>query len=157
VRQGPVYALVVARHGTLGPELRPSQHNCNQYRAAWIENHTPASEVVRPRDAKNRPLCGTRPEDERPLPGSRQIREAGTIAELIDQIQVLDRPIVDATQLSGNFEWQLSFSPATIPRQGSDVPSMPVALREQLGLQLEPRTGPIDVLVIDSVHQPTEN
>ena len=158
VRQGPVYSLVVARRGALGPELRPSQHNCNQYRTAWIENHTPASEVVRPRDAKNRPLCGTRPDDERPPPGSRQIREAGTISELIEQIQgSLDRLLVDATQLSGNFEWQITFSPLAIPRPDSEAPPMEVALRDQLGLQLEQRTGPIDVLVIDDVHMPTPN
>jgi len=30
-------------------------------------------------------------------------------------------------------------------------------LREELGLKLEPSTGPVDVLVIDHVEQPTPN
>ena len=30
----------------------------------------------------------------------------------------------------------------------------PSAFREQLGLRLEPRTGPVEVLVIDSVERP---
>jgi uncharacterized protein (TIGR03435 family) len=157
VRQGPVYALIVARRGALGPELRTSKHNCNQYRTAWRENHTPASEVVRPRDAKNRPLCQTRPDDERPPAGSQRMRDAGTISELIDGIQMLERPVIDATGLSGNFEWQLTFSPGAIPTQDSDVLSLPAALHEQLGLKLEQRTGPIDVLVIDDVRMPTPN
>ena len=157
VRQRPVYALVLARSGALGPELRPSKHNCNEYRAAWLENHIPALEVVRPRDAKNRPLCGTRPDDERAPPGSVQIRDAGSVSEIIMAVQAFsDRPLVDATQLRGNFEWQITFSASAMPRQGSDFQPMPVAIGEQLGLQLEPRTGPIDVLVIDSVSQPTE-
>lgn len=64
---------------------------------------------------------------------------------------------MDATQLSGNFEWQLTLSLAAMPRPDSEMSPLPVALREQLGLQLEPRTGPIDVLVIDSVQMPTPN
>ncbi|MGH9237039.1 MAG: TIGR03435 family protein [Vicinamibacterales bacterium] len=165
LRQGPVYSLVVARGRTLGPELRPSKHNCNQYKAAWLESNTPASEVVRPRDAKNRPLCVTRPEDERPPPASVQLRDAGTISDLIASIQgFLDRPVLDATQLSGNFEWQLTSSPfpprPRTPGNNSnvpEVPSMSVAIREQLGLQLEPRTGPIEVLFIESVGMPEQN
>lgn len=165
LRQGPVYALVVARGRTLGPELRPSKHNCNQYKAAWLESNTPASEVVRPRDARNRPLCVTRPEDERPPPASVQLRDAGTVSDLIASIQgFLDRPLLDATELSGNFEWQLTSSPfpprPRTPGQNSNVPeipSMPVAIREQLGLRLEQRTGPIEVLLIESVEMPEQN
>jgi uncharacterized protein (TIGR03435 family) len=33
----------------------------------------------------------------------------------------------------------------------------PAALQEELGLKLESTRGPVDVLVIDSVQQPTEN
>ena len=148
----------MARKGALGPELRPSKHNCNEYRAGWLENHTSALEVVRPRDANNRPLCGTRPDDERAPPGSVQIRDAGSISEILIAVQAFsDRPLVDATQLRGNFEWQITFSPSAMPRQGSDLHPLPIAIGEQLGLKLEPRTGPIDVLVIESVQMPTPN
>jgi uncharacterized protein (TIGR03435 family) len=36
-------------------------------------------------------------------------------------------------------------------------PTIILALEEQLGLRLEPVRGPVDVLVIDLVQQPTEN
>jgi uncharacterized protein (TIGR03435 family) len=36
-------------------------------------------------------------------------------------------------------------------------PTFLEALREQLGLKLESQTGPVDVLVIDHVEEPTPN
>jgi hypothetical protein len=37
------------------------------------------------------------------------------------------------------------------------LPSFTAALRDQFGLRLEPTRGPVDVLVVDSVHQPAAN
>jgi uncharacterized protein (TIGR03435 family) len=159
VRDGPVYSLTVARSGTLGPELRPSQHNCQQYKAAWLRDHTPASEIVAPRDARNRPLCAIPPDSEQRRTATMQVRDAGTINDLIMRIQgLLDRPVMDATQLRGDFEWQLTFLPpyaTSASPDASEVPSLSVALREQLGLRLEESRGPIDVLHIESVEMPT--
>jgi uncharacterized protein (TIGR03435 family) len=69
----------------------------------------------------------------------------------------VDRPVVDHTGLAGMFGFTLMFSsPATAPHL-SDHPSIFTALREQLGLKLEPARGPVELLVIDSVEQPTPN
>jgi uncharacterized protein (TIGR03435 family) len=37
------------------------------------------------------------------------------------------------------------------------VPALATALQEQLGLKLESRPGPVDVLVIDFVQQPSKD
>ena len=66
----------------------------------------------------------------------------------------VDRPIVDATGLSGNFEWVLTFALGGSNTR-ADVPSIFTATQEQFGLKLEPRQGPVEVLVIDSVQLPT--
>jgi uncharacterized protein (TIGR03435 family) len=66
----------------------------------------------------------------------------------------VDRPVVDRTGLTGTFEIDLVWAPARIgvnaaaPDQVFPVFS---ALQEQLGLKLDPRREPLDVIVIDSV------
>jgi len=72
------------------------------------------------------------------------------------------RIVQDRTALSGNFDLQLSWTPAAASREQSDTsqsvaPSLFTALDEQLGLKLQPGVGPVDVLVIDSAERPTPN
>jgi uncharacterized protein (TIGR03435 family) len=75
----------------------------------------------------------------------------------------LDTPVTDATGLKGSFYYTIrsqfrGLPPGLrVPEADPDLPALSTALEEQLGLKLESRRGPIDVLVIDSVQQPTEN
>ena len=72
----------------------------------------------------------------------------------------LDRPVFDRTGLDGTFDVDLTYlpdNPAVDASNAPNAPSLVTALREQLGLRLEPATAPIEVLVIDAVRQPTEN
>ena len=69
----------------------------------------------------------------------------------------VDRPVIDQTGLTGMFGFTLMFSSFDTVPQVSDDPSIFTALREQLGLKLEPARGPVEVLVIDSVERPTPN
>ena len=69
----------------------------------------------------------------------------------------VDRPVVDHTGLTGRFGFTLMFSLFASAAYESDDPSIFTALREQLGLKLEPARGRVELLVIDSVEQPTPN
>jgi len=66
------------------------------------------------------------------------------------------------TGLAGTYEIRMEFTPpnrtlSALPTPGS-APDLFTALREQLGLKLESRKGPVTLLVIDSaLRQPTEN
>jgi uncharacterized protein (TIGR03435 family) len=82
--------------------------------------------------------------------------------------EVLGRPVVDATHLSGGFDYKLMWRPdndaeaAEEKRHGVDVDNLPSsvspALREQLGLRLQSAKVPSNVIVVDNINrQPTEN
>ena len=75
-------------------------------------------------------------------------------------------PVRDMTGLSGYYEFNLKWTPEAALLAGADntssdpdrPPSIFTALQEQLGLKLEPRKVPIEVVVVDHVERvPTEN
>jgi len=69
--------------------------------------------------------------------------------------------VIDATGLKGGFYFtirsQWPAGPSRAEVNDPDLPALPTALEEQLGLKLEWRQGPVEVLVIDSVQLPSEN
>ena len=73
----------------------------------------------------------------------------------------LERPVADATGLSGAFEITLDWAPDTAEQPGADDnptgPSIFTAVQEQIGLKLEPRRGPVEFLVIDHAEMPSGN
>jgi uncharacterized protein (TIGR03435 family) len=79
-----------------------------------------------------------------------------------------NRPVLDNTGLEGFWDFTLEFVPdgldegrrkgaAGEPMPPLEGPALPSALREQLGLRLEPVKGPVDVYVIDHVEKATGN
>jgi uncharacterized protein (TIGR03435 family) len=81
-----------------------------------------------------------------------------SLAYLLSRFET-ERPIIDQTGLKGLYEIKLNWATQQMQNTGnSPGPSLFTALDEQLGLKLEPRKGPVDVLVVESVEKvPTEN
>jgi uncharacterized protein (TIGR03435 family) len=74
---------------------------------------------------------------------------------------VLNNIVTDKTGLSGLFDFELRWSDAVDAANQttslSDAPALTTAVQEQLGLRLQPDRGPVEVLVVDRVSEPTEN
>jgi uncharacterized protein (TIGR03435 family) len=76
-----------------------------------------------------------------------------------------ERPVVDMTGLTGFYNFHLSFLPTNLPQEdfdqlpqeARDRPSLFAALKDQLGLKLTARKGPVQYFVIDHIDRPTEN
>jgi uncharacterized protein (TIGR03435 family) len=69
----------------------------------------------------------------------------------------LGRPVIDRTGLSGTYDFVLYFAPEGMSANTTD-PGIFGALHEQLGLRLEARKGPVEMIVVDHAEPvPTEN
>ena len=146
-RQLPIYAITVARPGRLGPNLKPSTHDCVAFMMAGGSARSPEQ----PQSAFGESVCFPRMAS-----SSESARRvwAGPLPVLASKVQPsLDRLVVDQTGLSGTFEWDVTH--AWDATQTAQAPSIFTAFEEQLGLKLEARTGPVEVVVIDAVEAPS--
>jgi uncharacterized protein (TIGR03435 family) len=78
------------------------------------------------------------------------------------QLQDDGRPVADQTGLAGNYDFDLSFRPLRGAGEDAgapadDRPTLYDALRQQLGLRLQPAKGQVEYLVIDGVDHPSAN
>ena len=105
--------------------------------------------------------------------GRRRIAaNAQSMKDLVDLLgNQVGAPVVDKTGLGGTYDFTLDFAlgpgpgidalvgPGASPADNTaDAPNFFSAIQEQLGLKLEQKIGPLDVLVVDSVERvPTEN
>jgi uncharacterized protein (TIGR03435 family) len=152
-RELPVYELVMARKdGKPGPALRPfSDANCRRV--------APTGGPIAPLDV-DRPTCGALYS-----PIGHWIGRDTTIESLTSALtQVMGRPVLNRTGLTGRFDLDLQWTdlaqllqPENNAPSPADGPSFPTALQEQLGLKLESTKGPVDVIVIDHVERPSED
>jgi uncharacterized protein (TIGR03435 family) len=159
-RNLPIYALVIARKdGTLGPSLVESKEGGCAVRI-------PGNPPPRPDPAKPATrLCGLLMMRPRKLSGA-----AVPIVVLAEQFALrLGRTVMDMTGLKGNYDIDLEWTAdeGAVPfLEGSSDPVPPpdpqgqtilTALNEQLGLKIESRRAPVDVIVIDHVQTPSAN
>jgi uncharacterized protein (TIGR03435 family) len=81
---------------------------------------------------------------------------------------LMDRPVIDMTGLRASYDFSLEFTreaPPGFPAGGTlngeapdtSGPTVFAAVKQQLGLELRPRKGAADVIVIDHAGKPGEN
>jgi uncharacterized protein (TIGR03435 family) len=129
-KEMPVYALVI---GNSGPKLQSAIDTCGE-------------------DG----CIGVGPWGEFFAKYARMETIALTLSNLVD------RPVVDQTGLTGRYDFLMKFDPSSTKlsdgqptgRPSIDAPSIFVAIQDDLGLKLEPRRAPVEVIVVDGVEEP---
>jgi uncharacterized protein (TIGR03435 family) len=160
-REVPIYALIKARSdGKLGPNLAPAAVDCAAARGRRGGGPPPAA----PQPGQKME-CGF-------MIGFGRMNVGGMPMSQLAQAlsQQLSRVVLDKTELTGNYDFELTYAPEAIgsgsggppllngappPPPDPNLPNLFTALQEQLGLKLDSQRGPVDVIVIDHVEHPT--
>jgi uncharacterized protein (TIGR03435 family) len=167
-REVPVYLLTVAKGG---PKLKPSGS------AAPPEEPAPApSGAMVLTQAKSgadgfpsRLFPAGKPGLISLLLGARarlagQLQTTGDLAAFLTNF--LGKPVTDGTNLQGKYDFTFDFAanslapvgPADASDEGSSLPDFFAALQNELGLRLESKKGPLEIIAIDHIDKkPTEN
>jgi len=153
MREMPIYELVIARSdGQLGPQLKRSGDECGAQGRARAAGETPP-----PMPPGG--FCGTRT-------GNGNVSMKGVpLANFVRNLGgTTGRFVIDKTGLTGPFDLDLQWAPdqpgagpTAQPGAQLDGVSLFAAMQEQLGLKLEAKRAPVEVLVIDSAERPTED
>lgn len=144
-REMRFFAMMPARaDGRLGPYLHQVKDrvDCTSARRSQLEAGRP-----------------------KPVTGFAMVSFCGDLSNLASGAsRSVEMPIFDRTGLTGMWMADVYFAPepvgSSVRLAGDADPNLvriEIALQEQLGLKLERTRGPVDVLVIESVQQPSEN
>jgi uncharacterized protein (TIGR03435 family) len=165
-RTQPVFGLVLARDdGRLGPGLKPSTEKCDGERVRPRQaDDVPRDTALSAEDSARllRPVCDMTYQPFRAaLHGN--ARTMDDLARVLSRLPSLGARVVDRTELTGRFDFDLTFTPErgvgsadpAAARDERSAPSLFVAVQEQLGLRLDRRNEAVDVIVIDGLERPT--
>lgn len=132
-RPARIFALVIERPGVLGPSLRPAEIDC-------------ANRAAR---QPGQPWCSFQYTDG-------LLRGAGVTLDQVAGELDAGRIVVNRTGLTGRYDVELRWTPnpAAVSDAADAPPGLATALREQLGLRLQPDNAPFEHLVIDSAERP---
>jgi uncharacterized protein (TIGR03435 family) len=93
--------------------------------------------------------------------GGRRLTSADIALGVGASADFIQRPVIDATDLTGTYDLLLDYAPVTSdPSRSTEISNallLEIALRKQLGLKLQPGKGSVETYVIDYVSKPTEN
>ncbi len=153
-RELPLYLLEIAKGGLKCPRdttSKPAIADPSNPRFRWSEAPAPPP----PPPGWHPPS----PSEQKVLMQSLHLRTKGwpfwlIVATLSHQPELQGRPVIDKTGLEGAYDCEMNWSQAESDGTGQFFFT---AVRDQLGLTLHPSKGPVEVLVIDSISQPSEN
>jgi uncharacterized protein (TIGR03435 family) len=165
-RQLPVFGLVLVKPGKTGPQLQahPDDAPCSTVQAPPSSAPAPPATVAGGFPA----LCGSPLYMPSSVPGRTRVAARnvtiGMLAGTMTGFGNLDRHVLDQTGLKGNFDWIIEWTPQFngpvppgAPQPDESGPTFLEALRDQLGLKLDSQTGPVDIMVIDHIEEPSPN
>ena len=159
----PVYALAAAKGGLKLPAPRPGvcDDSATEAGADWAGGRMAMpGELPAPN-----PRCGSAVVSLAPS-GAQLTGDKIAMPELVRLLSlILGHTVIDRTAFHGIFDLRVQFLPDETtesmppppPDSGMTGASIIQALRDRLGLQLEPARGPVDVVVIDHAERPTAN
>ncbi|HXS98367.1 MAG TPA: TIGR03435 family protein [Candidatus Limnocylindrales bacterium] len=155
-REVPVAAMVMAKEGKLGPQLRAHTDNEPCPLDAAPGAMTP--------DGRFPLLCGGLVQLQPSVRGRLRFGGRNITIEFIGRAlsagTASGRPLVDETGLSGKFDFSVEFTQegrSPVNEADAAAPTLEDALRDQLGFKLVSRKAPQTVLVVNHVARPTEN
>jgi uncharacterized protein (TIGR03435 family) len=166
IRETQVYELVLDRaDGKLGPGLTPTKAECIGV-FELVDLSTINRGANSPGEGRKR-LC---PFFYHYGPQSfleNENMSMQNFSMFLGLIVSINKAVIDRTGIADRYDvrlqfagdMQLSSTSAPRPREvgSGELPTLDLALRQQLGLRLRSVRAPVEVLVIDSVERPSEN
>jgi bla regulator protein blaR1 len=164
IRQLPILAMVLARPGKLGPQLR--QHPADDPSCSNLARtpNTSATSSTSSLTLAGFPIVcgGITDAGGASVPshiriGARDI----PLSLLASNFGGFDLPLVDRTGLTGTYDFVLEWGPdpktvSSLPATSSDPgTNLQEAMLDQLGLKLQRQKGPINVFIIDHIDHPS--
>jgi len=166
-QQLPILALRLAKAGKMGPQLRVHAEEgvpCATSAARdAVRDAAPMPDTVLggyPSICGGITSAGAASAPSHIRIGGRDISMA-LLAAHLNGMGSLNRPVVDETGLQGKYDFVLEWGGT--PPPGSNLPpedsavTLLEALSDQLGLKLVSAKGPVQMLVLDHVEQPSAN
>jgi uncharacterized protein (TIGR03435 family) len=162
-KEAPVFALTLAHaDGKLGPKLTQSTADC----AALFGRRGggPGGAPPPPPGFGEKMQCGMRIGPGTIAAGATPVSQLANFLS-----QQLGRTVLDKTGLTGNYDFEVTYTPdqppnlnggplppgVQLPPIDPNGPSLSTAIQEQLGLKLDSQRGPVTTFVIDKISQPT--
>jgi uncharacterized protein (TIGR03435 family) len=163
-QQLPVYAAVLSKPEKTGPQLHAHSEDvpCS---TVPPPPPAPGSAPTPPTIAGGLPtVCGGIVALPESVPGHMRVGgrniPIGMIISTLAQMGGFDRSVIDQTGLTGNFDFNIEWTPQyrgpePDPQLDDSGPQLMQALSEQLGLKLESKKGPVEVFILDHIERPS--